>query len=155
MYKKLLAVAVLGLSSTFAFADGITVHLISRHSANNHDSSYEFTDENGQRWIHTDKAHNNNNFGLAYKFDSGYAVGVYRNSQYHTSVYGGKEFMYNRYMGVFLGAVTGYENSAIFPFAAALLKMPITEKTNAVLSVIPKKDFSTFEVINLALEYNF
>lgn len=156
--KSALASIALLLTSTIAYADGLIIHGISRHSHNNHTWSEQFTNEYGETIIRTHRAFNNLNYGVGYRTDGGYIVGTYKNSYYLTTVYAGKEFMYNEYIGVFLAGATGYKKQSgytVTPFATLMLKAPITDKTKLMVNIVPKKKLLDYEVISAAVQYDF
>jgi len=157
MIKNLLFVAVLTIS-TPALCDSLVFHLQSHHKDGNHDVTETWTDKDNNSYSKTHYALNNNNYGIGYKTDNGYSIGIYKNSFYKTSAYAGKEFMYNRYLGGFVGIASGYKEEsgkAFIPFVSGTVKIPIDNKYGLMFNVIPTKNFKDYVVINMALERKF
>lgn len=134
-HLSLFGVAVALLVSLTAHADELEFQTVSQHGANNrdHDETVYWTDQDGKNWATTTHYHgyNNLNFGLGYRWDSGWSAGLYRNSFYKPSVYVAKDWMFNQYTGVFLGAATGYSNVSRFPVAPLggfIFRLPVTER---------------------------
>ena len=101
MIRYFLFIAALTIS-TSAFCDGLVFHLQSHHSFGNHTESKDSIDEHGNKKHEEWSGFNNNNFGLGYKTDDGYAIGGYRNSQFRSTFYFGKDMMANKYLGIFI-----------------------------------------------------
>ena len=157
MIRHFLFVAAFTVS-TPAFCDGLVFHLQSHHKDGNHDVTETWVDKDNTSHTKTHYALNNNNYGIGYKTDNGYSIGIYKNSFYKTSAYAGKEFMYNRYLGGFVGIASGYKEEsgkAFIPFVSGTVKIPIDNKYGLMFNVIPAKDFKDYVVINMALERKF
>jgi hypothetical protein len=157
MIRHFLFVAAFTVS-TPAFCDGLVFHLQSHHKNGNHDVTETWVDKDNASHTGTKRGLNNNNFGIGYKSDDGYSIGVYKNSFFNTSTYAGKEFMYNRYFGGFVGVATGYKEQSgksLMPFLAGTVKIPIDNTYALVFNVIPTKEFNDYVVINMAIERKF
>jgi hypothetical protein len=118
--KRILALSLLAVAFA-AQADTITIHGPSHHSGNN-------------------DTYNNYNWGVGYTDNRGWMVGAFQNSYYETAIYFGKEFMFNRYIGVFALLATGYEveNGHTFqPMAGAVVKIPIARNVTFDISGAP------------------
>lgn len=144
--KKILVATIVALSASLSFAGEFIVHIGSVHSVKvyNLDSG-------------TDKNINNNNYGVGYRTDEGLAVGTYFNSYHKQTAYITQEFMYNDYVGVVVGLVSGYQESTgllITPMVAATAKIPLTETTTANFLVMPKVG-KLAGVVHLAISYKF
>jgi len=152
-----LSVASLLFCSTMACADSVIFHLRSHHSERNHDEHVTRMNKHGDMESMTRRGMNNNNLGIAYQTDSGYSIGVYHNSLRRTSFYAGKAFMANEYLGVYVGAATGYnwKGSPVMPFVAGLVNIPVTDEFSVLFSIIPKKKFDGYVVINSSLVWKF
>lgn len=107
MYAKvILAIAILLTSLTYySMAQGQTLVV--------HGRSYHSVGE-----------HNNANYGLGYRFDSGYVVGAYHNSDGRASVYAGYDWRYNEYASVSVALATGYKY-AVMPIVMPTLSVPL------------------------------
>lgn len=157
MFLKVLFM-VLVLFSPLVYADEIIVHLRSHHATGNHDRYLSVVDDEGYQHDYYKPGHNNNNFGLSYQFDNGFTFGYYKNSKYRYSVYFGEQFMFNEYIGVFGGLVTGYRKKSdnqLMPFLSGVIKIPLDDKVGLMLTIIPKTDFSDYVVSTLSVTFKF
>lgn len=145
MKTTLLAIA-LATAAITSTAGELIVHVGSKHSV-----SHYTLDEVQEVKI------NNSNSGIGYRNDDGLAVGTYYNSYHKQTYYVTQDFMYNKYVGVVVGLVSGYEGSTglmITPMAAATVKVPLTEKITANFLAMPK--FGKLAgVVHLAVSYKF
>lgn len=144
--KKLFIAIIVALSTSLSFAGEFIVHIGSAHSINKYtvDETYDVTI-------------NNNNYGIGYRTDDGLAVGTYFNSYHKQTAYITQEFMYNQYVGVVAGAVSGYQESTgllITPMVAATVKIPLTKTMTANFLVMPKVG-KLAGVAHLAISYKF
>ena len=109
-----------------------------------------------QHWSYP--GYNNYNFGLGYMTDDGFEAGVYYNSYRKVSVYGAKRWMYNEYIGVYLGLATGYKDAIDFPvapLAGLLLQLPLTQDVGARIMIQPPLGKELDGVIHLAFTFKF
>lgn len=81
--------------------------------------------------------YNSATYGLGYRFDNNVVVGSYKNSIDRQSVYGGYLLQANRYVGLLVGAVTGYEQHTVWPAAVLVLTAPISKSFNLHLNLAP------------------
>lgn len=128
--KKLFIAAAITMASLAVNAGELIVHIGSQHT----EKQYEF-DAGGVRNI------NNSNRGIGYRTDDGLTVGYYYNSYYANTVYVTQEFMYNKNVGVVLGAATGYRQAsglAVTPMVAALGKIQVTDDISINVLAMPK-----------------
>jgi hypothetical protein len=65
-----------------------------------------------------DEKYNSVHPHIKYTSENSYISGVYRNSEYRTSVYAGREFRFD-FATVELGAATGYGSTPLMPFVRA------------------------------------
>lgn len=146
---------VLSALSLTCDAGELVLHTFSVHSKYNSDVTTVGREWDGYRWVDrttTIKAYNNRNFGLSWRQD-GLIFGAYHNSYYRTTVYLGREFMLNRYVGGFLGLGTGYRHD-ISPLGGILLKAPIGDRVQLELIGTPKIG-EVDGVLHLATSYRF
>lgn len=144
--KNFLIAALIALFSTVSVADEFIVHIGSAHSVKTYNLD-------GTKDVNI----NNNNYGIGYRTNDGFAVGTYFNSYHKQTVYATQEFMYNEYIGVVAGAVSGYKESTgltITPMVAATAKIPLTKTMTANFLVIPKVG-KLAGVAHLAISYKF
>lgn len=144
--KKIL-VAIAMLSSFASYSGELIVHTVSRHT----EDVYALGENPVDRKI------NNNNAGIGYRTDDGYAFGAYRNSYHSNTVYVTKEFMVNDNFGVVFGASTGYKIASgmtITPMLAAIAKLPITDKISVNILAMPKVG-KFIGVAHVAIAYKF
>jgi hypothetical protein len=144
--KNLLVAASISLISTFSVAGEFIVHIGSTHSVKQYNLD-------GVKDVNI----NNNNYGVGYRNDDGLAVGTYFNSYHKQTAYITQDFMYNDYVGLVAGAVSGYKESTglvITPMVAATVKIPLTKTMTANFLVMPKVG-KLAGVAHLAISYKF
>jgi len=144
--KKLLTSISLSVLALVSHADELIVHIGSKHTV----STYTINDT-------IEVKINNTNPGIGYRNDSGYAIGTYFNSYNFRTFYVTKDFMYNDYVGIVAGAVTGYKSSTgmlITPMVAGTVKIPLTKEITANILLMPKVG-KLAGVAHLALSYKF
>lgn len=144
--KRVLVCAVLAVASLSANGAEVIVHTMSVH----------FAPKDTQ---------NNANFGVGYladkpcfeseRFKNNMIGGVYHNTYYKASVYGGCYFTVADYndkveLGVMAGIVTGYEH-AVTPAALVIGTYRITDKWNIKASFAPVAN----GVANMSVGYRF
>ena len=137
---------LIALSSSLSFAGEFIMHIGSKHTVNKYTVNKTY-----------DVTINNNNYGVGYRTDAGLAVGTYFNSYHKQTAYITQEFMYNDYVGVVVGLVSGYQESTgllITPMVAATAKIPLTKTTTANFLVMPKVG-KLAGVVHLAISYKF
>jgi uncharacterized membrane protein len=143
--NKILASLVLASLAMSAQAGEIIVHTASVHT----EKMYALGNET--------KELNNVNVGIGYRNDDGLTVGAYKNSYYHNTVYITQDLMYNEYVGVVVGASTGYKVASgltITPMLAAIVKIPVNETVTINVLAMPKVG-KFIGVAHLALSYKF
>jgi hypothetical protein len=111
-----------------------------------HGPSYHFSD-NGM---------NNANYGVGYRFDNRVVAGVYHNSLGRASVYLAyllpvATLPWNVSADVLLGAVTGYEQMAVWPAVVPILTKPMGKNWRAHISAVPVNG----GFVNLSIGYQF
>lgn len=145
MWKKILFLIYLG-SCCNLFADELIVHTLSKHTA----STYNL-DSGGTTKL------NNHNLGLGYRLENGVAFGTYYNSYKRVTTYLAKDFMLNDYLGVGLGATTGYKIATgldITPMFLFVVAYPIQKNATLRLHVLPPvKDLAG--VAHLTIGFKF
>lgn len=143
--KKLLTSICLSTLAFAASSGELIVHTASAHTVK------EYTLDDVSKKI------NNSNIGLGYRTDDGVSIGMYRNSYNFNTVYLTQEFMYNEYLGIIVGFVSGYETATgklITPMVASTLKIPVNDTVTLNLVAMPKfKELAG--VIHLAVSYKF
>lgn len=136
--KKLLIMCFLALSFP-VMADEIMLHGLTWHKYQ------QFTDTNGSL---TD--YNVTTYGVTYIRKDGFAAGVYQNSYYKFSFHIDYRYMFNDYIGAFIGYATGYENyRSNGVIGGIVLRTPAYEGWRINLMGIPT------EVMTLAVSKEF
>ncbi len=143
--KSVIALAVL-VAITSAHAGELLIHTISVHSKENHQEASERpapSEPGGLPLVYktAEVKYNNRNFGLGWRFDSGYMVGAYQNSYNLTTVYLAKDFMLNEHVGLLAGMATGYQEmsgAAITPIGGILLKLPVADRVSLNILAMPR-----------------
>ena len=110
----------------------------------------------GPSYHFSDSDMNNANYGVGYRFDNRVVAGAYRNSISRTSVYLAyllpvATLPWNVSADVLLGAVTGYEQRAVWPAAVAVFTKPVDKHWRAHLNVVPLDG----GFVNLAVGYEW
>lgn len=154
---KILSALIL-LASTNAIAGDLVIHTVSRHTDNNHTTSYQWYEPQADLvHTHTDYAYNNNNYGIGYRSDTGWLVGVYHNSYFRPTAYVGKEWMYNQYFGGQVALATGYDSVAHRPvvlIGGLIVRFPIYDGVKGNFLLVPPVA-NTDGVVHFALNYPF
>lgn len=144
--KKLAIAILVSTISLASVADEIIVHVGSKHTV----STYTINNT-------IEVKINNTNPGIGYRNDDGYSIGTYFNSYNFRTFYATKDFMYNDYAGVVVGAVTGYKPATgllITPMIAGIVKIPLTKEITANILLMPKVG-NLAGVAHLAISYKF
>lgn len=105
---------------------------------------------------HTKSGFNNVNPGIGYKFDSGFGLGVYRNSYHRTTAYISKELMYTKNFGAVLGLGTGYKlesEYSITLIGGAILKLDLTRTSKLNVLVLPPLGRGTAGFVHAAISF--
>jgi hypothetical protein len=126
--RNILITTLLAATANIAMADELLVHTVSMHTA----ATYESKGEN--------VPYNNLNLGIGYRTDSGWSAGLYFNSYKQPTAYIAKEFMLRPWIGVVIGAGTGYEiptGHKISPIGGLLLKYQVTPQYALNAMVLP------------------
>lgn len=159
--KQLFVSLLLALLAITASAGELIIHTVSYHSAYNKPYTTSRT-IGGDDWSYTTTwsypGYNNYNWGVGYRTDDGYEVGAYYNSYRNLSLYVAKSWMYNQYVGVYLGLATGYKEAIDFPVAplvGLVLQLPITTDVTAKLLLSPPIGSNLDGVAHLAFGYKF
>jgi len=130
MKRTLIALALATALSAQATEYHGVLHGLSKHQ---HE-----TDRNGNKW-------NEVNLGAGLRFkqseDLSYQVGIYNNSQRHTSVYALADWTPLHYSivsaGVSGGAVTGYEVYPVVPVATFVVRLTLTSRMDVMVRYLP------------------
>lgn len=124
------------LATSPACADTLILHLGSKHFPS--------------------RDYNNFNPGLAYRTDSGWTLGAYRNSIRRTSVYAGRQFDWgltpDLQASVTVGAVSGYYRS-LRPLVVPSLGLRVSPDLRFRLAFLPRVEKGGASVIHAALEW--
>ena len=119
---------LLAATANIAMADELLVHTVSMHTA----STYQ---NDGQ-----ETKYNNLNLGIGYRTDGGWQAGLYYNSYKQPTAYIANEFMLRPWIGVVIGAGTGYEiptGHKIFPIGGVLFKYQVTPQYALNAMILP------------------
>lgn len=161
-----LIIALFALVATSAQADEIVIHTLSIHTKAEytHTSRQNFIDEQGN-YLYTEETktqhrYNNFNYGLAYRWDNGWEVGMYHNSFRNNTFYVAKEWMFTESFGAMVGAGTGYDvrtDSHPIAFLGVFqYKYKLDDKwTAAVQFVPPVKTLGASGVAHLTFSRQF
>ena len=126
-----LAVAL--FTSTFTYADPVYgVHIGSQHFPG--------------------KDYNNINPGAYVRYDSGFTLGAYYNSERRVSAYAGYTYEWGRF-GITLGGITGYKRMAILPMVVPTLRLGQIGPATIRLAFLPKIEKSGATVIHFMAEF--
>lgn len=143
-------------------AGELVTHTVSYHTSHNEDTTetWQAQDSHGNTvtYSKTRAGYNNLNFGIGYRWDSGWSVGTYQNSYYRTTVYVTKDWMFTENIGVFAGLATGYEDvsgHSLTPTGGLLLTKKITKKVSLDLAVVPPISKNTDGVAHLMVLQKF
>lgn len=133
MKKLLLALAVIVATLTQAHAfervdpgQAVLSGFVSKHLTDNYLNKA------------TGQGYNENNYGIGYRSETGYTIGIYKNSIRKDSVYVGREFQWQVagpvHVGLMVGAVSGYQNVMPIVLPELILKNKIGE---LAMTIIP------------------
>ena len=143
-------------------AGELVTHTVSYHTSNNEDNTktWQTQDGYGNTMTHskTTAGYNNMNYGLGYRWDSGWSAGVYKNSYYRTAVYATKDWMFTQNIGVFAGLATGYENVsgyALTPIGGLTARLQVTKDISLNMVVVPPISKDTDGVAHLMVLQKF
>lgn len=159
--KHLFVSLLLALLAITASAGELIIHTVSYHSNyNTPGTEVQTRKKDGETYTYywTYPGYNNYNWGIGYRTDDGYEVGAYYNSYRNLSVYVAKSWMYNEYIGVYLGLATGYNDAINFPvapLAGLVLQLPLTSSVTAKLLLSPPLGSNLDGVAHLAFGYKF
>lgn len=114
------------------------------------------------------RPHNNTNYGLGYTTDQGWTFGIYRNSYYQTSVYGGKAWSWKvgptllggrqAEVGVMAALATGYRREGknsnyLQPAAGLTLGIPLTKRATLRFIGAPQVTRDMDSVVHMTIAY--
>ena len=91
---------------------------------------------------HSNGATNARTFGLGYAFGNGWGLGIYRNSEGGTSLYGSWTWALLPHLDMHAVLATGYARSPLVPGLLADLNWPITDVWRVHLMGAPTFDAS-------------
>jgi hypothetical protein len=86
---------------------------------------------------HSVGEHNNANYGVGYRTDDGFVLGVYRNSEWSTSVYAGYDWRIRDWFGVTFAAAVGYKETPVMPIVMPYVSIPIAGPVRFNVAVGP------------------
>jgi hypothetical protein len=104
--RRLMLGLLLAGSLPVAHAQGIVIHGHSYHSVDN-------------------DRYNNANYGIGYRTADNVAFGVYRNSEYATTVYAAYVWQPSPYFGIAFGGALGYRETPVMPVFMPTLSLPL------------------------------
>jgi hypothetical protein len=132
-----IAAAVMALVSDLAKADSLIIHGRSHHTVGEY---------------------NDNNPGIGYVSDRGYAVGYYRNSERSDTFYVGYKYTYSDKFSVVFAAASGYRNTPVMPIIMPTYSLNLYKDVYFNLGVAPLFDDTTKKpgiLFHTMLEFRF
>lgn len=142
-----LVCALATLLSTQVQAQQVIVHTVSWHTEKG------YLDPSGQS-----VPFNNSNYGIGYRTEHNWSFGTYRNSNWTQSVYIAKSWTVWGPVGVVGGLVTGYKEQSgrsINPFAGIEITVPIVDRINGYIVVLPPVGSDNAGAVHLSVGYKF
>ena len=105
--------------------------------------------------VHDRSGFCNLNLGAYYRWQAGWQVGGYRNSDCRASFYGGwhVETSGRVRVGLGLGAVTGYKGEGVLGVVMPSVAFSVTERQSARLIFLPRRDPKSAAVLHLTIEH--
>lgn len=90
------------------------------------------------------RGYNEDNYGVGFRSETGYTIGIYKNSIHKDSVYIGREFQWKLYgplhAGVVVGAVSGYGDVMPILLPELIIKTKIVEVGMTIIPRVPHVD---------------
>lgn len=95
------------------------------------------------------------NLGAYYRWEAGWQVGGYRNSECRASFYVGWHIETSGRLraGIGLGGVTGYKGQGVQPVVMPSVAYSLTERESIRLIFLPKRDPKSAAVLHMTLEH--
>jgi hypothetical protein len=133
-YSFLVCAVLAAFANSHAHADVLGLHVASVHSRSG------FCDLN---------------LGAYYRWEAGWQIGGYRNSECRASFYVGWNIETSGRLraGIGLGAVSGYRNQGIQPVVMPSVAFSFTERESVRLIFLPKRDPKSAAVLHMTLEH--
>lgn len=125
-------------------ADEIILHTVSHHTT----SSRKTESSPGSL------SYNNSNFGLGYRWDSGWSTGLYYNSYSRPTVYVSHDWMLLQNFGAFASIATGYDTVAKSPITIVgglVIKVAVSDTYSMNILLVPPSNKKVDGVVHLAI----